>query len=144
MRPALTAAALTAAMGLFLWSAVDRDDATVPAEVAERPAPPAPSDPGARTADTSADAPVEPRGAEAGDAAAAPPTDAPRGTPSTIDAVARPAAPSATPVVAAAGPSSPDREPRTVRFTAPRGTRIIWTLDPNFESPIAGTEFRQE
>lgn len=26
-----------------------------------------------------------------------------------------------------------DRQPRSVQFTAPRGTRIIWTLDPEFD-----------
>ncbi len=41
-------------------------------------------------------------------------------------------------------PSPADKQARTVQFTAPRGTRIIWTLDPNFESPIAGQEPRQE
>lgn len=47
--------------------------------------------------------------------------------------------------IAAADPSSPpDRPARTVHFTAPRGTRIIWTLDPNFESPIAGAASRQK
>jgi hypothetical protein len=31
---------------------------------------------------------------------------------------------------------APDRPTtaRSIRFTAPRGTRIIWNLDPNFES----------
>jgi hypothetical protein len=41
-------------------------------------------------------------------------------------------------------PSPPDKRARTVQFTAPRGTRIIWTLDPNFEPPIAGRAPRQE
>ncbi len=41
-------------------------------------------------------------------------------------------------------PSPPDVRARTVQFTAPRGTRIIWTLDPEFESPISGPEARQE
>lgn len=35
-------------------------------------------------------------------------------------------------------PSPPARRARTVQFVAPRGTRIIWTLAPNFASPIAG------
>jgi len=52
------------------------------------------------------------------------------------------AAPAATPI--ADNPSPPDRQARTVQFVAPRGTRIIWTLDPNFESPITGQEPRQE
>ena len=30
-----------------------------------------------------------------------------------------------------------EREVRTVQFTAPGGTRIIWTLDPDFEFPLA-------
>ncbi len=41
-------------------------------------------------------------------------------------------------------PSPPDIRARTVQFTAPRGTRIIWTLDPDFESPISGPDARQE
>jgi len=39
---------------------------------------------------------------------------------------------------------SPDRASRTLHLTAPRGTRIIWTLDPSFESPIDGQMPRQE
>ncbi|MFQ5743533.1 MAG: hypothetical protein ACE5HV_08080 [Acidobacteriota bacterium] len=35
----------------------------------------------------------------------------------------------------AAGHPRPGRQARTVRFTAPRGTRIIWTLDPDFKAP---------
>lgn len=35
------------------------------------------------------------------------------------------------------------RHPRTLYFTAPRGTQIIWTLDPQYESPIAGQRARQ-
>jgi hypothetical protein len=29
-----------------------------------------------------------------------------------------------------------DRAARTVQFTAPGGTRIIWTLDPDFDFPV--------
>lgn len=47
-------------------------------------------------------------------------------------------------VAATNDPSPPNVRARTVQFTAPRGTRIIWTLDPDFESPIAGREARQE
>jgi hypothetical protein len=35
------------------------------------------------------------------------------------------------------GAADTGREARTVQFTAPGGTRIIWTLDPEFEFPIA-------
>ena len=37
-----------------------------------------------------------------------------------------------------------DRSRRVLQFTAPRGTRIIWTLDPTFESPIDGPSPDQE
>ncbi len=47
-------------------------------------------------------------------------------------------------VAATNDPSPPDVRARTVQFTAPRGTRIIWTLDPDFVSLIAGPEARQE
>ncbi len=47
-------------------------------------------------------------------------------------------------VAATNDPSPPDVRTRTVQFTAPRGTRIIWTLDPDFVSLIAGPEARQE
>ena len=47
------------------------------------------------------------------------------------------------PTALAAVEESPDvlpptaaRKPRTVQFTAPGGTRIIWTLDPDFELPV--------
>ena len=54
------------------------------------------------------------------------------------------------PAAEAAGPpaesvaAGDEREARVVHFTAPRGTRIIWTLDPNFESPVAEPKARQE
>jgi hypothetical protein len=32
---------------------------------------------------------------------------------------------------------SEGRQPRTVQFTAPGGTRIIWTLDPDFQLPVS-------
>lgn len=34
-------------------------------------------------------------------------------------------------------PPTVAREPRTVQFTAPGGTRIIWTLDPDFRLPVS-------
>lgn len=37
-----------------------------------------------------------------------------------------------------------DRQARTVLFTSPLGTRIIWTLDPEFESPLAEPGAREE
>ncbi len=49
-----------------------------------------------------------------------------------------------SPAIPAVDVAVADKRARTVQFTAPRGTRIIWTLDPNFESPIAGQEPRQE
>ena len=34
------------------------------------------------------------------------------------------------------------RGPRTVQFTAPGGTRIIWTLDPDFQLPVSEPDDR--
>ena len=45
---------------------------------------------------------------------------------------------------ATSDPSPPNVRARTVHFTTPRGTRIIWTLDPDFKSPISGPDARQE
>jgi hypothetical protein len=75
-------------------------------------------------------------------------------------------APDAIPEVPGASPSGPARQPssassvavlpettvapaadrkaRTLQFTAPRGTRIIWTLDPEYVSPTAVPPARQE
>jgi len=39
-------------------------------------------------------------------------------------------------------PPSAEREPLTVRFTAPGGTRIIWTLDPDFQLPVSEPDDR--
>ncbi|HEX9699317.1 MAG TPA: hypothetical protein VGD06_07640 [Acidobacteriota bacterium] len=39
---------------------------------------------------------------------------------------------------------STDRKARTLQFTTPRGTRIIWTLDPEYVSPTAAPPARQE
>ena len=46
--------------------------------------------------------------------------------------------------ITASSPTDQEARTRTVQFTAPRGTRIIWTLDPEFESPISGPPARQE
>jgi hypothetical protein len=34
-------------------------------------------------------------------------------------------------------PSTVARKPRTVQFTAPGGTRVFWTLDPDFKLPVS-------
>jgi len=39
-------------------------------------------------------------------------------------------------------PLAVEREPRTVHFTTPGGTRIIWTLDPDFELPVSEPDTR--
>ena len=39
-------------------------------------------------------------------------------------------------------PSTVAREPRTVQFTTPGGTRIIWTLDPDFQLPVSEPDDR--
>ena len=54
------------------------------------------------------------------------------------------APPDAPTAITVADTSPSDRQARTVQFTAPRGTRIIWTLDPNFESPFVEQTARQE
>ena len=47
-------------------------------------------------------------------------------------------APAVATVVAESGPqtAAATREARHLRFTAPGGTRIIWTLDPDFEASV--------
>ena len=115
-RPALAAAALITVVGLALW-ALDRN----------------PEDPSTEIAGAGV-APLEP----APETAARAPS--PERTP-----VATPVPPPENTAVAAVNdPPPPHRRTRTMRFTAPRGTRIIWTLDPDFESPIAEREARQE
>jgi hypothetical protein len=47
-----------------------------------------------------------------------------------------PAAMAATETPSDVVPPAVGREARTVRFTAPGGTRIIWTLDPDFQVPV--------
>jgi hypothetical protein len=103
----------------------------------------APVEPSA--AATAAVAPVEPSAAATAAAGPAEPSSA-----TSPAAPPRAAAPSA-PILEAAsatvrqGDASPPREnTRTVQFVAPGGTRIIWTIDPNFEPPIAGLSARQE
>jgi hypothetical protein len=62
-------------------------------------------------------------------------------------AIEAPAARSIVPEAerATVGNTPPTREnTRTVHFVAPGGTRIIWTIDPNFEPPIAGPSARKE
>jgi len=54
------------------------------------------------------------------------------------------AQPETTAATTVADASPPERQARTVQFTAPRGTRIIWTLDPSFESPLTEQTARQE
>lgn len=102
---------------------------------------------GEKPIDTSAPSAVPPTGSEPvetvsipEEAAAEPPVSAPTadaGTPATAaTTVAETASPS--------GSAPPDRPSRTLHLTASRGTRIIWTLDPSFKSPIDGYMPRQE
>lgn len=167
--PAMAAAVLVAAVGLALLSlhgGAGSSTETVAEGVAPTPRASVPTEPSAaapagetpsftapatstreapptetprRTiADASGDAPVvaePPPGA--GNPAIDRPADEAADEPAAATVADRPA------VADTAAPDT-DRRPRTVQFVAPRGTRIIWTLDPNFESPIAGQESRQE
>jgi hypothetical protein len=131
-RPVRVAAALAMVVvalvvGTAVWRSMDRPERLEVASVPEseeipegaegRPSPPAPS--GQATA-SGRDAPPDPLGEEA-----SPPADAP----STASA------PETRPVqVAAAGPSrTTPRARRTIHFTSARGTRIVWTINPELE-----------
>lgn len=100
------------------------------------PATPAESEPAAATGPTptALPEPVASLDEGAAEVVTAPPTD-----PTVVADV--PHAAENPPAIASADDSqgivSPtvEREPRTVQFTAPGGTRIIWTLDPDFELP---------
>lgn len=61
--------------------------------------------------------------------------------PAAVDAEAGTAlAPTPAAADATGPPSTESRRPaRTVRFTIPGGTRIIWKLDPDFHLPTAGS-----
>ncbi len=140
-RPVLVAAAAITVVGLALW-ALDRNPEAPSSEIADAgvTAPEAPNpvpDPGETPQlVTALDPATDPAAPEVEPAATPSPDAAPAATP---------VSPPENTAVAAVNDSSPlDRQARTVQFTAPRGTRIIWTLDPNFESPIAERETRQE
>jgi len=125
-----TAATLIAVVGLALWT-LDRNPDGPPREIA----------------DASVTVPESAPETTPGTPSSVPET-APTATlasqPETPPTATLASQPENTTVAAVAHPSPPERQARTVRFTAPRGTRIIWTLDPNFESPIAERETRQE
>jgi len=152
VQPAFAAATVITALGLGIWSIRSRPS-DVPAVVADAggtpaqttpatvppatpPASPLDNSPGPVT-DFAASARPDTAEEPAADAAAEPAPPASTDPQTTIDAVAQP---EATTVAAVDQPSPSNRKSRTVQFTAPRGTRIIWTLDPNFESPVTGRE----
>lgn len=115
-QPALAAAALITVAGLALW-ALDRTTEMPSSNLADAGA----TDPVAVEVEPAAPTSSEP---------------APVATPFTQ--------PEDTTAAAVNDPSPPDRQARTVQFTAPGGTRIIWTLDPDFELSTAGGDARQE
>jgi len=153
--PAIAAAVLVTAVGLAVWSLQGGDTGTSGAVAGGPAALPQPTAPVETTpAEPSTEAPTLPQDAFAGDtpitsatavAEASPRAgvaDEPQRTdemPASVDVDTNPTA-----ITVADNPSPPDRQARTLQFVAPRGTRIIWTLDPDFESPIAGQEPRQE
>lgn len=167
--PAMAVAVLVAAVGLAVWSlqggagsppgAVAEGVAPIPqASVATEPAATAAAQetpPTTAPATSMGEAPLSepPRQAVADASVDAPGIFEPQpgaGNPA-IDQPAAQAATEPAAVTVADGPAvadsttpDTDRQARTVQFVAPRGTRIIWTLDPNFESPITGHEPRQE
>jgi hypothetical protein len=163
--PAMAAALLVAAVGLAVWSLQGGAGSTAgtvaegvaPAPRASVPTEPAATAPAGETPPTTAratstqEAPLSetPRQAVADAAVDVPGISEPppgAGNPTIDQPAAEPAAVTVADRPAVADTTTPDtdRQARTVQFVAPRGTRIIWTLDPNFESPIAGQEPRQE
>ncbi len=141
-RPALAAAALITVVGLALWT-LDRNPESPPGEIADAgmtvPKPGPATTPGA----SSSVPETEPTAT-----LASPPETAPTATlasqPDSPPTATVASQPENTTVAGVDHTSPPDRQARTMQFIAPRGTRIIWILDPNFESPIAGREARQE
>lgn len=143
MRPALALATI-GIVALGLWALVGPPPAAPPEPVADAGADAAPSPP--------AEPPVvnPDQAAEIADQRAvisarpAPIPDQPVAAAPNLPAMTVPAARPAETVAVTNDPSPPDVRARTVQFIAPRGTRIIWTLNPDFVSPISGPDARQE
>lgn len=133
-KPALAAAAVAVvAMGVWMFNGNLAGEAPEVADLGVTEPGPTPTQPGAEAAIAPDSVP---------DAETAPAPEATIETNAFIENTAIP--PKNAAVASVDAPSPADKQARTVQFTAPRGTRIIWTLDPNFESPIAGQEPRQE
>jgi len=125
LRAALPVAAAAGAAALALWLL----GPTVLAPVV-----PSPAAQQARSSDPAPDAISEVPGARA---------SGPARQPSATPASAIDTPPGAGDLTTTETPVT-DRKARTLQFTAPRGTRIIWTLDPEYVSPTAAPPARQE
>jgi len=150
MKPALAAAAVIIVVGLAVGT-FGRNPEDPPGEVADAgvTAPEPPTSVANPVPGTMPESSETPELITALDpvtdpvSAAVDPTTPPNPEPATTAATPV-SSPESTAVAIVDDPSPPDKQARTMQFTAPRGTRIIWTLDPNFESPIAEREARQE
>jgi hypothetical protein len=160
----LAAAAAGAVLALAVWTVSNTESTRVVPNLDGEPTTPAMASPDRRAPDSVAAEPapsvlgtaeregvVDDRVAAAGDVAGAATPAAPRRaadtevaggearvaglTPLADDGGAAPE-PAAVdiPAVGTRAATTTSPAPRNVRFTAPRGTRIIWTLDPAFES----------
>lgn len=121
---------------------VQQPPATDPLAASPRPEEPGePSSP----SETAAEPEQPPAGTPAGQVAEAAPTEGaqPGAQPGAQQAAPQPGVAAAEPgaqLTATAPPQETpptDRQARTVQFTAPGGTRIIWTLDPDFQLPAS-------
>lgn len=150
--PSFAAVVLVTAIGLAMWSLqvepVGTSDSVAATTTTPAPRHGADTTPGRPPIDDPATVAPDPDAAPNTTVAqpAAPGNVAAEGAaePANIDEPADTASTAALAAPAPDVPSPPDHQTRTVQFVAPRGTRIIWTLDPDFESPIAGQEPRQE
>ena len=95
----------------------------------------------ATPAETAPAAPIDSAAtvAESPEAIAAEPSSEPSPEPNPATASTEEVPQGVEPQVA---PEVASREPRTVQFTAPGGTRIIWTLDPDFQLPVSEPDDR--
>ena len=104
--------------------------------------------PGGRASDPARQPSADPSDAVLPETTVLPPTVSAAGSPPPASAAVAPAPPIEAPpgagdLTTTETPST-DRKARTLQFTTPRGTRIIWTLDPEYVSPTAAPPARQE
>lgn len=120
-------AAVLAAVGLWLYSPDGGERVPVSSGPAPMPVP---------ASDAAAGEPVQSRRAPVVRTAPALPAVA---APVAEVAVAAPTTEALPQTQVVAGEARRSRRPRSVQLTAPRGTRILWTLDPDYE-PASGVD----